>query len=213
MKFCFRWFGKEDPISLTYIRQIPIIEGIVSALYDVPVGEVWPKDKLTSLKGKIEEQELELTVIESIPVHEDIKLGRHSREKYINNYNQNIRNMGDLGIPILCYNIMAVFDWTRTDLEKKNPDGSVGTVIDKVRFTGNLAILVPPGQFSVFFTLPVFLLEFFFTLHKKTNRFTMRFSHFQVYHQLFTAIFIILNLLFHLSTSRGTDKYEEYRNK
>ncbi|TXT62287.1 MAG: Mannonate dehydratase [Promethearchaeota archaeon] len=130
MKFCFRWFGKEDPIPLIYIRQIPVIEGIVSALYDVPVGDVWPRDKINVLKKEVEAQGLEFTVIESIPVHEDIKIGKASREKYIDNYCQSVRNMGELEIPILCYNIMPVFDWMRTNLEKENPDGSTSLSYD-----------------------------------------------------------------------------------
>jgi len=120
----FRWYGDDDPVTLEQIRQIPVIEGIVSALYDVPVGEVWSIEKLTELKKKIEEKGLRFSVIESIPVHEDIKLGRPTRDKLIDNFCQSIRNMGSLGIRILCYNFMAVFDWTRSDLAKKNPDGS-----------------------------------------------------------------------------------------
>ena len=130
VKFCFRWFGKDDPVSLKNIRQIPVIDGIVSALYDIPVGEVWPINKFKSLKEEIERSGLELSVIESIPVHEDIKLGRSFREKYIDNYCRSIRNMGRVGIPILCYNFMPVFDWTRTNLKMENPDGSTSLSYD-----------------------------------------------------------------------------------
>ena len=126
----FRWYGDDDPVTLEQIRQIPVIEGIVSALYDVPVGEVWPIEKLTELKKKIEENGLRFSVIESIPVHEDIKLGRPTRDKLIDNFCQSIRNMGSLDIRILCYNFMAVFDWTRSDLAKKNPDGSTSLSYD-----------------------------------------------------------------------------------
>ncbi len=130
VKFCFRWFGNDDPVSLQNIRQIPVVDGIVSALYDIEVGDIWPNNKLKSLKEVIEKHELELSVIESIPVHEDIKLGKPSREKYIDNYSQSIRNMGRVGIPILCYNFMPVFDWTRTNLAMENPDGSTSLGYD-----------------------------------------------------------------------------------
>jgi len=130
MEMTFRWYGDDDPVSLEQIRQIPVIKGIVSALYDVPVGDIWPIEKLTELKKKIENAGLKFSVIESIPVHEDIKLGRPTRDKLIENFSQSIRNMGALGIRILCYNFMAVFDWTRSDLAKKNPDGSTSLSYD-----------------------------------------------------------------------------------
>jgi mannonate dehydratase len=120
----FRWFGDSDPVSLQYIRQIPGMHGIVSAVYDVPVGEVWPVDKIQALKAKVEAHDLALDVIESVPVHEDIKLGKPSRDKLIANYQQTIRNLGACGIKVICYNFMPVFDWTRTSLAKVLPDGS-----------------------------------------------------------------------------------------
>jgi len=120
----FRWFGDSDPVSLQYIRQIPGMHGIVSAVYDVPVGEVWPVDKIQALKAKVEAHDLALDVIESVPVHEDIKLGKPSRDGLIANYQQTIRNLGVCGIKVICYNFMPVFDWTRTSLAKLLPDGS-----------------------------------------------------------------------------------------
>jgi mannonate dehydratase len=120
----FRWFGDSDPVSLQYIRQIPGMHGIVSAVYDVPVGEVWPVDKIQALKAKVEAHDLALDVIESVPVHEDIKLGKPSRDGLIANYQQTIRNLGACGIKVICYNFMPVFDWTRTSLAKVLPDGS-----------------------------------------------------------------------------------------
>ena len=124
MEIAFRWYGDKDLIPLKYIRQIPKVSGIVSALYDIAVGEVWSKDKIQIIKNKIEEEGLKFSVIESIPVHEDIKLGNSNRDKLIDNYCQSIKNMGSLAIPILCYNFMPVFDWVRTDLARNNPDGS-----------------------------------------------------------------------------------------
>lgn len=124
MKMSFRWFGQSDPVSLEYIRQIPGMTHIVSAIYDEPVGEVWPMDKILALKSTIEAAGLQFTVVESVPVHEDIKLGKPSRERLIANYQQNIRNLAAAGIEVICYNFMPVFDWTRTTLSKTLEDGS-----------------------------------------------------------------------------------------
>jgi mannonate dehydratase len=133
MEMAFRWFGADDVIPIQHIRQIPSVKGIVSALYDVPVGDEWPLQKIAALKELIESAGLKFSVIESIPVHEDIKLGRPSRDRYIENYRAGIRSMGRLGIPVLCYNFMPVFDWTRTDLSVVNPDGSTCLCYDHDR--------------------------------------------------------------------------------
>jgi mannonate dehydratase len=130
MELTFRWYGKNDPILLKYIKQIPRVTGIVSALYDVKVGDIWPIDKIEALKKIIEAAGLKFSVIESIPVHEDIKIGKRSRDKLIENFCQSIKNMGSLGIKTLCYNFMPVFDWTRTDLAKINSDGSTSLSYD-----------------------------------------------------------------------------------
>ncbi|SPR96572.1 mannonate dehydratase [Cupriavidus taiwanensis] len=124
MKMSFRWFGPTDPVPLEYIRQIPGMTHIVSAIYDEPVGEVWPLDKILALKSTIEAAGLQFKVVESVPVHEDIKLGKPTRERLIANYQQNIRNLAAAGIEVICYNFMPVFDWTRTELAKKLDDGS-----------------------------------------------------------------------------------------
>uniref|UniRef100_UPI00344E46A6 mannonate dehydratase n=1 Tax=Carnobacterium sp. TaxID=48221 RepID=UPI00344E46A6 len=131
MEMTFRWYGKEDPISLEYIRQIPGMKGIVSAIYDIPAGEVWPLEKIEELKSTIQKAGLELSVIESVPVPEDIKLGKPSRDKYIENYKETIRNLGKAGIPVVCYNFMPVFDWTRSDLNYLLPDGSHALIFDE----------------------------------------------------------------------------------
>ncbi len=124
MKMTFRWYGEKDNIPLEYIRQIPNVSGVVTALYDVPVGEVWPLDKIKHLKSVCEKAGLEMEVIESVPVHEDIKLGKPSRDRLIKNYAETIKNLGKVGVKCICYNFMPVFDWLRTDLKKKNKDGS-----------------------------------------------------------------------------------------
>jgi mannonate dehydratase len=124
VKMSFRWFGEGDPVPLRHIRQIPGMHGIVSAIYDVAVGEVWPIDKIEALKTTIESHGLAFEVIESVPVHEDIKLGNANRDRWIANYQQTIRNLGRCGLKVVCYNFMPVFDWTRTSLAKVMPDGS-----------------------------------------------------------------------------------------
>ena len=130
MKMTFRWYGESDPVSLKYIRQIPGMSGIVSAIYDVPVGEVWPIEKLQALRDTINAAGLEFEVVESVPVHEDIKLGKPSRDRLIANYQQNIRNCAAVGVKVICYNFMPVFDWTRTDTAMELPDGSTTLSFD-----------------------------------------------------------------------------------
>jgi mannonate dehydratase len=125
-----RWFGPGDPIPLAYIRQIPGVRGVVSALYDVPVGEPWSRERLGRLQAEIADAGLAFAVVESIPVHEDIKLGRPARDRLIDHYCASVCVMGELGIPVLCYNFMPVFDWTRTELARMLPDGSSALAYD-----------------------------------------------------------------------------------
>ena len=107
------------------------MKGIVTAIYDIPVGEVWPLEKIMELKESVEKHGLELSVIESVPVHEDIKLGLPTRDKYIANYCETIRNLSKAGIKTICYNFMPVFDWTRSDLEYELEDGSTCLIYDE----------------------------------------------------------------------------------
>ena len=126
----FRWFGATDPIPLKHIRQIPAVRGIVSALFDIPVGESWALDRLTKLRDDVEDCAMSLAVIESVPVHEDIKLGRRTRDKLVDQYCESVRSIGRAGIPVLCYNFMPVFDWTRTELARPLDDGSTALAYD-----------------------------------------------------------------------------------
>jgi mannonate dehydratase len=141
MKMSFRWFGDADPVPLAYIRQIPGVEQIVSAIYDVKVGEVWPLENLLALKQRIEAAGLKFEVVESVPVHEDIKLGRPTRDALIANYQQSIRHCAAAGIRVICYNFMPVFDWTRTEMAHTLPDGSTTLSFDAAQVAA-----IDPGQ-------------------------------------------------------------------
>lgn len=129
MKMSFRWYGSDDPISLEYISQIPGMRSIVSAVYDVKPGEIWPEESLAKMKQDCEKKHLVFDVVESIPVHEDIKLGRGEADSLIENYCENIRRCAKYGVKCVTYNFMPVFDWTRTQLDKKAADGSTSLVM------------------------------------------------------------------------------------
>lgn len=121
----FRWYGsKDDNITLKQIRQIPGTTQVVGALFDVPVGEVWPKSEIAALKKQVEDAGLKLEVIESVNIHDDIKIGLPTRDRYIENYKETIKNLAAYGIKVICYNFMPIFDWLRTDLHYPLPDGS-----------------------------------------------------------------------------------------
>lgn len=124
MKITFRWYGQNDPVTLEKIRQIPVVSGVVSAVYDTPAGNVWSEKSISDMVNSAKNAGLECEVIESVPVHEDIKLGLPSSAKYIENYCENILRLAKYGIKCICYNFMPVFDWLRSELENQNPDGS-----------------------------------------------------------------------------------------
>ena len=150
MKLSFRWYGKEDKVTLENIRQIPGMHSIVTAVYDVPVGEVWSRESIAELKKQTEEAGLHFEVIESVPVHEDIKLGKPARDRYIANYCENIKRLAEAGIKCICYNFMPVFDWTRTQLDHVLPDGSTSLEyyqeqIDQVNPLASDSDLTLPG--------------------------------------------------------------------
>ncbi len=128
MKMTFRWYGYDDKNTLNYIRQIPGVSGVVTALYSVPVGEVWPEEEIKKLADYVHSFNLEMEVIESVPVSEDIKLRQGDYKRHIENYKQNIRNLAKYGVKCICYNFMPIFDWTRSQLDHVNKDGSQSLV-------------------------------------------------------------------------------------
>ena len=135
MQMTFRWFGDtKDTVSLEQIRQIPGVKGIVPALHPLPAGEVWPLDMVMDMKHEIEAAGLTMECIESVNVHEDIKLGNENADKYIDNYIESIRNLGKAGVRVICYNFMPVIDWIRTDLQYLCPDGTSSLYYDRIRF-------------------------------------------------------------------------------
>ena len=123
MEKTWRWFGKKDKITLSMLRQIGV-EGIVTALHDVPNGEVWTREQIRDLREYIESYGMRWSVVESLPVCESIKYGGPDRDQLIANYKESLRNLSAEGIHTICYNFMPVLDWARTDLAHPNPNGT-----------------------------------------------------------------------------------------
>ncbi|MBR5648400.1 mannonate dehydratase [Pseudobutyrivibrio sp.] len=125
MEMTLRWYGKDfDTVTLEQIRQIPGVKGVITTLYDTKPGEVWSRERIKAMKAEVEAAGLHVAGIESVNIHEDIKLGKPSREQLIDNYIETLTNLGEEDIHMVCYNFMPVFDWTRTELARKRPDGS-----------------------------------------------------------------------------------------
>ncbi len=125
MQMTLRWYGSAfDTVTLEQIRQIPGVTGVISTLYDTAPGEVWSRERIRALKDEIEASGLTLAGIESVNIHDDIKAGGKSRDKYIENYIETLANLGEEDVHLVCYNFMPVFDWTRTELARIREDGS-----------------------------------------------------------------------------------------
>lgn len=133
MEKTWRWFGKNDKITLPMLRQIGV-EGIVTALHEIPNGEVWPLEAILSQKAYIEAHGLRWSVVESLPVSEAIKYGGDERDELIENYKKSLANLGKAGVKTICYNFMPVIDWIRTDLKHLWEDGTSSLYFDKIRF-------------------------------------------------------------------------------
>ncbi|MFG6147506.1 mannonate dehydratase [Halobacillus sp. B23F22_1] len=137
MEMVFRWFGEDnDHIPLSHIKQIPGVKGIVWALHHIPAGEKWTLHEIEKVKKSVESSGFNIDVVESVNVHEDIKLGRSTRDYYIENYKQTMKNLAEAGVKVICYNFMPVFDWIRTELFKELEDGSTALFYEKAKVEG-----------------------------------------------------------------------------
>ena len=125
MEMTLRWYGRDfDTVTLEQIRQIPGVTGVITTLYDTKPGEVWSRERIRAMKDEIRSAGLHIAGIESVNVHDSIKAGAPDRDLYIDNYIETLRNLGEEGIHLVCYNFMPVFDWTRTELARRRADGS-----------------------------------------------------------------------------------------
>lgn len=133
MEKTWRWFGPNDPITLDMLRQIGV-EGIVTSLHHIPNGEIWSEDEVNRMKDFIQSHGLRWSVVESLPVSEEIKYAGPGRDKLIENYKVSLANLGKAGVKTICYNFMPVLDWARTELDHPNPDGTTNLYFNRAEF-------------------------------------------------------------------------------
>ena len=125
MDMTLRWFGTRfDSVTLENIRQVPGVNGVITTLYDTMPGDVWSRERIKEMKKEVETAGLKVSGIESVNIHDDIKIGSGKRDEYIENYIETLKNLGEEKIDVVCYNFMPVFDWTRSDFAKVRTDGS-----------------------------------------------------------------------------------------
>ena len=145
MQMGLRWYGAQfDTVTLSQIRQIPGVSGVITTLYDTAPGDVWPRERIDAMKAEVEAAGLRVLGIESVNVHDDVKAAGKNRDRYIEHYIQTLENLGRADIRMVCYNFMPVFDWTRSDLAKPRPDGSTvlaydQSIVDQIDPTGCLS--------------------------------------------------------------------------
>lgn len=134
MNITFRWYGQDnDTVGLEHVKQIPEVKGIVWALHHKPTGEIWDKEEIREEINYIQSFGFHTEVVESVNIHEAIKLGNEDRMRYIENYKQTIRNLGEFGVKVICYNFMPIFDWTRTEMFHPLEDGSTALFYEKAK--------------------------------------------------------------------------------
>lgn len=149
MKMIIRWFSSgDDSVTLKQIRQIPGITGVAALLSDVPVGEIWPLERLIAQRNEIQAAGLEMEVIESVNIHEDIKKGLPSRDRYLENYCKTIENLSKAGVKCLCYNFMPVMDWARSELAYPLEDGSMAMAYDHDEILKRNPLLIAEKMFE-----------------------------------------------------------------
>ncbi len=147
MQMTMRWFGsKHDSVKLDQIRQVPGVKGVITTLYDTAPGEAWKTEDIKALKAEVEAHGLKISGIESVNIHDAIKIGTPDREEYIENYITTLERLGQEGIRMVCYNFMPVFDWTRTELFHPNEDGSTSMYYEKDK------IMADPKEMAEYIT-------------------------------------------------------------
>lgn len=155
MKMSWRWYGEgNDSITLDHIRQIPGVEGIVWSLHDKVAGEVWEMERIQEVVNQIHSKGFNAEIVESVNIHDDIKIGLPTRDKYIDIYIDTIKKLSSVGVKVICYNFMPVFDWTRTDLFRKLPDGSNAFFYEKSAITDDPNEMVERILGTGNFTMP-----------------------------------------------------------